>query len=62
MKKQESLLPLEQAARQKVVEFKSMMESEKSQGAVLKAILQAKESKEIDGIYGRLGDLGAIDG
>ncbi|KAH7671753.1 Structural maintenance of chromosomes protein [Dioscorea alata] len=61
VKKQESLLPLEQAARQKVVEFKSMMESEKSQGAVLKAILQAKESKEIDGIYGRLGDLGAID-
>ncbi|KAJ0984224.1 hypothetical protein J5N97_002580 [Dioscorea zingiberensis] len=61
IKKQESLLPLEQAARQKVVEFMSMMESEKSQGAVLKAILQAKESKEIDGIYGRMGDLGAID-
>ncbi|KAM0933788.1 putative structural maintenance of chromosomes protein [Dioscorea sansibarensis] len=61
VKKQESLLPLEQEARQKVVEFKSMMESERSQGAVLKAILQAKESKEIDGIYGRLGDLGAID-
>lgn len=53
---------MEQAARQKVAELLSVMESEKSQGSVLKAILQAKESKEIDGIYGRLGDLGAIDG
>jgi len=39
----------------------SVLESEKSQGSVLKAILQAKESKEIGGIYGRLGDLGAIN-
>jgi structural maintenance of chromosome 4 len=44
------------------VEIKSTRDSEKNQGTVLKAILQAKESKEIDGIYGRLGDLGAIDG
>lgn len=35
---------------------------EKSQGSVIKAILQAKESKQIEGIHGRLGDLGAIDG
>uniref|UniRef100_A0A7N2N2P5 SMC hinge domain-containing protein n=1 Tax=Quercus lobata TaxID=97700 RepID=A0A7N2N2P5_QUELO len=27
----------------------------------LKAILQAKESNQIEGIYGRMGDLGAID-
>lgn len=40
----------------------SLMESEKSQGSVLKAILQAKESNQIEGIYGRMGDLGAIDG
>lgn len=59
---QESLIPLEQAARQKVTEIMSVLESEKSQGSVLKAILQAKESKEIIGICGRLGDLGAIDG
>ena len=38
------------------------MEAEKSQGSVLKAILQAKEMSEIKGIYGRMGDLGAIDG
>ncbi|KAL5741248.1 hypothetical protein ACOSP7_027980 [Xanthoceras sorbifolium] len=60
-KEQEALIPLEQAARQKVAELKSVMDSEKSQGSVLKAILQAKESKQIEGIYGRMGDLGAID-
>ncbi|XP_008796541.2 structural maintenance of chromosomes protein 4 [Phoenix dactylifera] len=62
IKKQELLIPLEQAARQKVTEFMSILESERSQGSVLKAILHAKESKEIEGIYGRLGHLGAIDG
>lgn len=56
------MIPLEQAARQKVAELKSVMDSEKSQGSVLKAILQAKESNQIEGIYGRMGDLGAIDG
>nr|DAD33158.1 TPA_asm: hypothetical protein HUJ06_012009 [Nelumbo nucifera] len=60
-REQESLIPLEQAARQKVAELLSVMESEKSQGTVLKAILQAKESNQIEGIYGRMGDLGAID-
>lgn len=38
------------------------MNSEKSQGSVLKALLQAKESGELPGIFGRLGDLGAIAG
>lgn len=38
------------------------MESEKNHGSVLKAILQAKEANSIPGIYGRMGDLGAIDG
>nr|XP_029121753.1 structural maintenance of chromosomes protein 4 isoform X2 [Elaeis guineensis] len=61
IEKQELLIPLEQATRQKVTEFMSILESERSQGSVLKAILHAKESKEIEGIYGRLGDLGAID-
>ncbi|KAI8533943.1 hypothetical protein RHMOL_Rhmol10G0050100 [Rhododendron molle] len=61
LKEQEALIPLEQAARQKVGELSSVMESEKSQGSVLKAILQAKEMNEIQGIYGRMGDLGAID-
>lgn len=62
MKEQEALIPLEQAARQKVAELKSIRDSEKSQGSVLKAILHAKESNQIQGIYGRMGDLGAIDG
>lgn len=62
IKEQESLICLEQAARQKLTEMKSTLESEKSHGSVLKAILQAKETKEIEGIYGRLGDLGSIDG
>ncbi|KAI9154551.1 hypothetical protein LWI28_027999 [Acer negundo] len=61
IKEQEALIPLEHAARQKVAELKSVMDSEKSQGSVLKAILQAKESNQIEGIYGRMGDLGAID-
>lgn len=62
LKKEESLIPLEQAARQKLSEIMSVLETEKTQGAVLKAILQAKESKDIEGIFGRLGDLGAIEG
>lgn len=55
-------MTLEQAARQKLTELKSVMETERSQGSVLKAILQAKASNSIPGIYGRMGDLGAIDG
>ncbi|KAI9120379.1 hypothetical protein K1719_007412 [Acacia pycnantha] len=61
IKEQDALIPLEQAARQKVAELKSIRDSEKSQGSVLKAILKAKETKQIEGIYGRMGDLGAID-
>lgn len=62
IKEQDELIPLEQSARQKVAELKSVLDSEKSQGSVLKAILKAKETKQIEGIYGRMGDLGAIDG
>nr|XP_016513692.1 PREDICTED: structural maintenance of chromosomes protein 4-like [Nicotiana tabacum] len=61
LQEQERLIPLEQVARQKLSELLSVMESEKSQGSVLKAILHAKEANHIQGIYGRMGDLGAID-
>lgn len=61
-KEEEAVASQEQLARQKVNELHSTLELEKSQGSVLKAILQAKESGEIPGIYGRLGDLGAISG
>jgi len=62
IKEQEALIPLEQAARQQVAELVSVMESEKSQGSISKEILRAKETNQIKGIYGRMGDLGAIDG
>ncbi|MCH81825.1 structural maintenance of chromosomes protein 4-like [Trifolium medium] len=62
IKEQDALIPLEQDARQKVAELKSVLDSEKSQGSVLKAIMKAKETRQIEGIYGRMGDLGAIDG
>jgi structural maintenance of chromosome 4 len=42
--------------------MRGLLDTEKSQGSVVKAILHAKESGQIEGIYGRLGDLGAIDG
>ncbi|KAH1225495.1 Structural maintenance of chromosomes protein 4 [Glycine max] len=54
IKEQDELIPLEQSARQKVAELKSVLDSEKSQGSVLKAILKAKETKQIEGIYGRM--------
>lgn len=62
VEEQERLIVLEQAARQKVAELLAVRDSEKSQGSILKAIMQAKESNSIPGIYGRMGDLGAIDG
>ncbi|XP_030466328.2 structural maintenance of chromosomes protein 4 [Syzygium oleosum] len=61
IREQETLIPLEQSAREKVTQLKSVMDSEKSEGSVLKAILHAKRSNQIEGIYGRMGDLGAID-
>lgn len=62
LEEQRELVPLEQAARQRVVDLSSIMESEKNQGSVLKAIIHAKEANLVPGIYGRMGDLGAIDG
>ncbi|KAK9989098.1 hypothetical protein SO802_029337 [Lithocarpus litseifolius] len=44
IKEQDALISIEQAARQKVVGLKSILDTEKSQGSVLKANLQAKES------------------
>uniref|UniRef100_A0A3B4HD07 Structural maintenance of chromosomes protein 4-like n=1 Tax=Pundamilia nyererei TaxID=303518 RepID=A0A3B4HD07_9CICH len=47
--------------RQKVDEAKSSLSSNRSRGKVLDALMQQKKSGRIPGIYGRLGDLGAID-
>nr|XP_042136182.1 structural maintenance of chromosomes protein 4 [Peromyscus maniculatus bairdii] len=46
---------------QKVEEAKSSLATNRSRGKVLDAIIQEKKSGRIPGIYGRLGDLGAID-
>ncbi|XP_060098400.1 structural maintenance of chromosomes protein 4 isoform X1 [Heteronotia binoei] len=47
--------------RQKVEEARSSLAINKSRGKVLEALLQQKKAGQIPGIYGRLGDLGAID-
>uniref|UniRef100_A0A8C8VJ52 Structural maintenance of chromosomes protein n=1 Tax=Pelusios castaneus TaxID=367368 RepID=A0A8C8VJ52_9SAUR len=47
--------------RQKVEEAKSSLAINRSRGKVLDALIQQKKSGKIPGIYGRLGDLGAID-
>ncbi|XP_044535971.1 structural maintenance of chromosomes protein 4-like [Gracilinanus agilis] len=46
---------------QKVEEAKSSLTTNQSRGKVLNALIQQKMSGKIRGIYGRLGDLGAID-
>uniref|UniRef100_A0A2K5L529 Structural maintenance of chromosomes protein n=1 Tax=Cercocebus atys TaxID=9531 RepID=A0A2K5L529_CERAT len=46
---------------QKVEEAKSSLAMNRSRGKVLDAVIQEKKSGRIPGIYGRLGDLGAID-
>ncbi|XP_078522984.1 structural maintenance of chromosomes protein 4 isoform X2 [Lissotriton helveticus] len=47
--------------RQKVEEAKSSLSANRSRGKVLDALIQQKKTGKITGIYGRLGDLGAID-
>uniref|UniRef100_A0A8D2KUS1 Structural maintenance of chromosomes protein n=1 Tax=Varanus komodoensis TaxID=61221 RepID=A0A8D2KUS1_VARKO len=50
-----------QDLRQKVEEARSSLSVNKSRGKVLEALMQQRKSGNIPGIYGRLGDLGAID-
>ncbi|CAB1423248.1 unnamed protein product [Pleuronectes platessa] len=47
--------------RQKVDEAKSSLSSNRSRGKVLDALMQQKKRGLIPGIFGRLGDLGAIE-
>uniref|UniRef100_A0A8C4TXZ9 Structural maintenance of chromosomes protein n=1 Tax=Falco tinnunculus TaxID=100819 RepID=A0A8C4TXZ9_FALTI len=47
--------------RQKVEEAKISLSQSRSRGKVLEALLQQKKSGNIRGLYGRLGDLGAIN-
>lgn len=48
-------------ARARLEERRHAVDSERSQGALMKGLMKAKASGEIPGIFGRLGDLGAID-
>uniref|UniRef100_A0A8C0F1Z4 Structural maintenance of chromosomes protein n=1 Tax=Bubo bubo TaxID=30461 RepID=A0A8C0F1Z4_BUBBB len=52
---------LVRSLRQKVEEAKSSLSLSRNRGKVLEALLQQKKSGKIRGLYGRLGDLGAID-
>lgn len=47
--------------RQKVEESRSSLSANCSRGRVLDALIQQKKQGKIPGIFGRLGDLGAID-
>ncbi|NXB99510.1 SMC4 protein, partial [Orthonyx spaldingii] len=47
--------------RRKVEEAKSSLAQSRNRGKVLEALLQQKKCGNIPGLYGRLGDLGAID-
>ncbi|EFN54921.1 hypothetical protein CHLNCDRAFT_134635 [Chlorella variabilis] len=46
--------------RGRVEQRRTDINSQASQGAVVKALMEARQRGEIHGIYGRLGDLGAI--
>ncbi|NWI87344.1 SMC4 protein, partial [Pitta sordida] len=46
--------------RRKVEEAKSSLAQSRNRGKVLEALLQQKKAGNIPGLYGRLGDLGAI--
>ncbi|NWX24428.1 SMC4 protein, partial [Aegotheles bennettii] len=51
---------LVRSLRQKVEEAKSSLAQSRSRGKVLEALLRQKKCGNIRGLYGRLGDLGAI--
>ncbi|KAI5806229.1 putative nuclear condensin complex subunit Smc4 [Geopyxis carbonaria] len=48
-------------ARQKAQEAKSSFAASRSQGQVLSGLMRLQESGRLEGFYGRLGSLGAID-
>lgn len=50
------------SCRNRVGELQRAVQAASSQGAQMKALMEAKRSGSIPGIYGRLGDLGVIDG
>ncbi|CAI5524118.1 unnamed protein product [Closterium sp. Naga37s-1] len=51
-----------EAAQGRAAEMKEAAAAQRSSSAILTALLHAKRDGSIPGIFGRLGDLGAIDG
>ncbi|CAI5484845.1 unnamed protein product [Closterium sp. Yama58-4] len=51
-----------EAAQGRAAEMREAAAAQRSSSAILTALMQAKRDGSIPGIYGRLGDLGAIDG
>uniref|UniRef100_A0A8B9IYA8 Structural maintenance of chromosomes protein n=1 Tax=Amazona collaria TaxID=241587 RepID=A0A8B9IYA8_9PSIT len=60
-REEESAKNLVRDLRHKVEEAKSSLAMSRSRGRVLEALFQHKKSGNIPGLYGRLGDLGAIN-
>lgn len=68
MQKLQKLIPEQQKIeeelrthRVKLEETRSAMQSSRSRGRVMDAIMEQKRNRSIVGIFGRLGDLGGID-
>ncbi|XP_042209674.1 structural maintenance of chromosomes protein 4-like [Homarus americanus] len=68
MQKHQCLIPEQQKVeellrthRVKLEETRSAMQSSRSQGRVMDAIMEQKQNGSIPGVFGRLGDLGGID-
>ncbi|KXZ49780.1 hypothetical protein GPECTOR_19g231 [Gonium pectorale] len=49
------------AVREKVVQLRADLQASTGQSGVMRELMAAKSRGELTGIYGRLGDLGAID-
>ena len=63
LKQQEADLRVEvDVVRGRVAEMKEAAVSDRTRCTILNALLKAKRTGAIPGIYGRLGDLGGIDG
>eukprot|EP00794_Sanderia_malayensis_P011500 gene11500-12695_t len=58
---EESLLSKIKSSKTKLQEARSSLQSNRSRNTVISALMSAKKSGELPGVYGRLGDLGAID-
>ncbi|GFR52831.1 hypothetical protein Agub_g15457, partial [Astrephomene gubernaculifera] len=49
------------AVRERVVQLRADLQASQGQSGVMRELMAAKSRGELSGIYGRLGDLGAID-